>query len=248
MTPRADHARIIAASCGNPLPNNTIIAALVGWSMRETGGTPRPLNNMLACGQKEPGSFTYPKNGIVQGYPSMSVEGSAVSDNLSDNIAGYADLKRAIASGNWDASVQAGLASWTGNPNGYASQWSTFVADGSQHLQDDYDIGVDTNGIVTNNINTTTNGDPWAIIAAFLVTLVKPITDFGTIQKALAAIASNPIRLVKYLVGLSVLGVGLLMIFVDVIEMVQNSQPYQALSKTGGAIKSGISKVAEVAA
>jgi hypothetical protein len=245
MATRAEHARTIAAACGNILPGNTIVAALVGWSMSETGGTPRPLNNMLSCGQNEPGAITYPNNKIVKGYPTIGLEGTAVADNLSENFSGYADLKRAIAGGYWDASVAAGLSTWSGGA--YGNNWSSFIGTGNQHLNDQYDnqdTGEGFNPTTTTGSNGSGSSDPISQLADVLVRLTAPLLNAGQVLTSLSNIAKDPIRLVKFLVGISAMGIGMLMVLVDVVEIVNNSQPVQAIKKTA----SGAAKVVKTAA
>ena len=237
MATRATHADTIIFACGG-IPNATIRAALVGWSMQETGGTPRPQNNMLACGQKEPGSFTYPQNGIVQGYPTIGLEGTAIADNLSDGNPGYAALKAAIAGGYWDSSVQQGLITWVGH-DAYGSKWASFVATGNQHLQDDYDSGSSGNGVPPQKQNDQSSSDPVQQLADLLVKVTAPLLNAGNILQALSNIAQDPIRLVKFLVGLTAMGLGLLMVVVDVTEIISKSQPVQAVKKASGTIKKG---------
>lgn len=227
MATRVQHADAIILAC-NGIPNDTIRAAIVGWSMQETGGTPRPQNNMLACGLKQPGSTDF--NSIVQNYPTMGLEGTAIAQNLSENFAGYAELKKAIAGGYWDSSVQQGLITWVGH-DAYGSKWASFVRDGQAHLNDDYDSGV----VSPDTSNGSGSNDPISQLAQVLVELAKPLFNAGNVLQALSNISQNPIRIVKFLVGLGVLGVGLLMVLVDVFETVNNSQPAQAIKKTGAA-------------
>lgn len=244
MATRADHARAIAVACNNYNPNNTIVAALVGWSMNETGGTPRPKNNMLSCGQWEAGSTIFNPPYGVRNYLTIGDEGSAVATNLSDGNNGYAALKAAIAGGYWDSSVEQGLITWVGH-DAYGSKWASFVALGQAHLNDDYDTGASSGGsggTGTTTVNpASTNPGPIDGIIQLIAGIVPPLKS---VLDAMAAISKDPLRIVKFIIGLLVLGVGLLMVFVDVIEVVSNSQAGQAIKKTASAA----GKAAEMAA
>lgn len=226
MATRGAHADAIIIAC-NGTPNNTIRSAIVGWSMHETGGSPRPANNMLACGLFQPGATAFNNfgnGGHVWNYVSIGSEASAVSQNLQQNHPGYADLFKALQSGTW-TNVAQGLKTWSGG----AYDGSSFIADGQNHINDDYVSSQNAGSLPP---ESPTSNDPVSQLAALLVKVTAPLLNAGNVLQALSNIANDPIRLVKFLVGLIAVSVGLLMVFVDVIEVFGNSQPVQAIKKT----------------
>ena len=269
---RQDWARAFLAALGNHAPTQAIVDWVVGWSVHETGTGGGATYNLLNTTQRAAGSTQF--NGVgVQNFTSFAQGTQTNATVLGQNFAGYSSLKQALLNndigslGGPSAGVQAGLKTWCGGC-GYGVG---FQALGAAHRNDQFPgstsgvslppvstgsgtiqpSATNTGGTLTDQSSSSNSSgsDPITILANILKTVTAPLTYVGNFFNTANAWLSNPVRIVKLVVGIGLIGVSVFATLSAVSKGIANSPAGRTalgateLAATGGA--AGASKAAQ---
>jgi hypothetical protein len=144
---REQFAKDVAVRMGNPIPNQTVIDFIVGWSVYETNTNSGARYNILNTTQPMPGSTYFNHlsgSSGVQNYTSYAQGIQATQLTIQNGL--YGALSEAIFTNNSNAlnppssAVLANLHTWCGSC-GYGNQ---FMQVGPAHRKDAFDYGTAT--------------------------------------------------------------------------------------------------------
>lgn len=269
---RQDWARAFLAALGNRAPTQATVDWVVGWSVHETSTGGGATYNLLNTTQKAAGSTQFNQVG-VQNFTSFAQGTSINAAVLSQNFTGYSALKQALLNndigslGGPSAGVQQGLKTWCGGC-GYGVG---FQALGAAHRNDQFPgstsgttlpqisttpttqpktitpSATNTGGTLTEPSSSGSSGgtDPLTTLANILKTLAAPIAYVGNFFNTANQWLSNPVRIVKLVVGIGLIGIATFATLGAVSKGIANSRPGKVAlgaaetMATGGAATAG---------
>lgn len=254
---RQDWARAFLAALGNRNPTQATVDWVVGWTVHETTTGQGATYNILNTTQRAPGSTQFNRVG-VQNFVSFGQGTQTNARVLSQNFAGYSALKQALQSNNiaalnGSAGVRQGLTTWCGGC-GYGVG---FQATGAAHRNDSFPgsggggkspfiattptqqqnttgngggtITPETGGNTTaTNQNSSSGNDPISALANALKAFAAPFASIGDFFTTAGQWINNPVRIVKLVVGLGLIGIAFFATLSAVSRGVANSPPGKA--------------------